>query len=83
MKIEIIETVKHGPDIQCSICKRVSSPVIYLPLFCNGSEGISVCTTCRVTLTEIARLMMMTASLSNMEGMKKAYKKVEESLNNI
>ena len=57
--------------VRCSICDTgcaEGDDPKHLPIYCNGSEGITVCIDCRMTLTEVARGMMRVASVSRMAG---------------
>lgn len=54
----------------CSICKERTRDVKFLPLYVIGSEGIQICVSCRNTLTEVAKGMMLVASKAKMLGYK-------------
>jgi hypothetical protein len=67
--------------VRCSICDAGCTDgddPKHLQLYCNGSEGITVCLDCRMTLTEVARGMMRVAHASRMAGYK-ACKRVQKA----
>lgn len=41
---------------ECDICGSTSE-VHHLPIYANGSEGVEVCISCRIVLTEVVRGM--------------------------
>ena len=48
--------------IKCSLCFGESNEDMkHLPLYLNGSEGIIICTECRIVLTEVAKAMRRVA----------------------
>jgi len=59
----------------CSICRDKvgkDGEMIYLSLYCSGSEGIDVCLSCRIALTEYARSMMRIAGKCFFNGYRAA-----------
>lgn len=56
--------------VRCSVCWQdcKAEEAKHLSLYCNGSEGITVCPDCRMALTEAARGMMRLASKCRMAG---------------
>ena len=56
--------------VRCSICWQdcKADDAKHLALYCNGSEGITVCLDCRMALAEAARGMMRLASKCRMAG---------------
>lgn len=42
---------------ECGICRSNEDDVEHLNLYVEGSEGVWVCLSCRIALTEIARRM--------------------------
>ena len=60
----------------CSLCKRVGDvgdePMTHLDLYALGSEGITVCLGCRMTLTDTARGMMRASATAYRTGYEKA-----------
>lgn len=56
----------------CRICQDETEPeyLTHLNIYVAGSEGVSVCITCRQTLTEVLRGMMRT----NLSGRKQGHK---------
>jgi hypothetical protein len=64
--------------VQCSICWQdcKADDAKHLALYCNGSEGITVCLDCRMALTETVRGMMRLAGKCRMAG-HRAAKEIE------
>lgn len=62
---------------RCMVC-HTEGPVRHLPLYVCGSEGLDICTSCRIDLTDHVRSMMRVAAVSRKEGYK-ACKAVREA----
>ena len=61
----------------CDVCGAPESPehLTHLKIYVAGSEGVVVCTLCRLTLTEVLRGMMR----ANSSGRKLGYLKAKRT----
>ena len=55
----------------CRICGEHDDECIHLNLYVNGSEGIWVCLSCRIDLTNTARSMQSVAGRAIMNSKEK------------
>jgi hypothetical protein len=59
----------------CSICgceeRETGTELLHLPLYVNGSEGVGVCFSCRMTVTEFLRGMKSACGRTRLSSFRK------------
>jgi len=54
----IVYLMNKIEQIRCTICDRPEKELTHLELYIIGCEGIDVCLSCRIFLTNVARGLM-------------------------
>jgi hypothetical protein len=57
---------------ECMICKRYPVEIENLPIYVIGSEGLNVCHSCKMILTEYVKYLISTVSRVTMDIRKRS-----------